>query len=110
MNLVEIDRALRKLRLSGMADVLEIRVQGAASERQPHVDFLSALVGDELLRRRDRLAPDPDGFLEVRGHRVPYAVLANEPEVTDDPSRLEPALEESLGRLWTRMNESGRLR
>jgi hypothetical protein len=58
----------------------------------------------------DRLAPDPDGFLEVRGHRVPYAVLANEPEVTDDPSRLEPALEESLGRLWTRMNESGRLR
>ena len=55
MNLVEIDRALRKLRLSGMADVLDIRIQGAAAERQPHVDFLSALVGDELLRRQDRL-------------------------------------------------------
>lgn len=55
MNLVEIDRALRKLRLSGMANVLEIRVQGAAAERQPHLDFLSALVGDELLRRQDRL-------------------------------------------------------
>jgi DNA replication protein DnaC len=55
VNLVEIDRALRKLRLSGMANVLEIRVQGAAAERQPHLDFLSALVGDELLRRQDRL-------------------------------------------------------
>jgi DNA replication protein DnaC len=55
VNVVEIDRALRKLRLSGMADVLEVRVQGAAAERQPHLDFLSALVGDELLRRQDRL-------------------------------------------------------
>ena len=55
MNLVEIDRALRKLRLSGMADVLEIRVQGAAAERLPHLDFLSVLVGDELTRRQDRL-------------------------------------------------------
>ncbi|HET6338253.1 MAG TPA: IS21-like element helper ATPase IstB [Polyangiales bacterium] len=55
MNLVEIDRALRKLRLSGMADVLEVRIQGAAAARQPHVDFLSVLVGDELLRRQDRL-------------------------------------------------------
>ena len=55
MNLVEIDRALRKRRLSGMADVLEIRIQGAASERLSHIDFLSSLVGDELLRRQDRL-------------------------------------------------------
>jgi DNA replication protein DnaC len=55
VNVVEIDRALRKLRLSGMADVLEVRIQGAAAERQPHLDFISALVGDELLRRQDRL-------------------------------------------------------
>jgi len=55
VNSVEIDRALRKLRLSGMADVLEVRIKGAAAERQPHLDFLSALVGDELLRRQDRL-------------------------------------------------------
>ena len=31
MNVVEIDRALRRLRLSGMADVLEVRIQGAAA-------------------------------------------------------------------------------
>ena len=55
MNIIEIDRALRRLRLSGMAEVLEVRIQGAAAERQPHLDFLSALVGDELLRRQDRL-------------------------------------------------------
>ena len=55
MNTVEIDRALRKLRLSGMADVLEIRIQGTAAERQPHLDFISTLVSDELLRRQDRL-------------------------------------------------------
>ena len=49
MNVIEIDRALRQLRLSGMADVLEPRIQRAAAERQPHLDFLSALVGDEPL-------------------------------------------------------------
>ncbi|MEN8184232.1 MAG: IS21-like element helper ATPase IstB [Myxococcota bacterium] len=55
MNAVEIDRALRKLRLSGMADTLETRILEAQSAQQPPLDFLSALVGDELLRRQDRL-------------------------------------------------------
>ena len=34
MNLVELDRALRKLRLSGMADVLETRLRQAQSEQR----------------------------------------------------------------------------
>ena len=34
MNLVELDHALRKLRLSGMADVLEARLRQAQSEKQ----------------------------------------------------------------------------
>jgi len=55
MNLVELDRALRKLRLSGMADVLETRLHQAQTEKMAPIDFLSALVGDELLRRQDRL-------------------------------------------------------
>jgi hypothetical protein len=33
MNLVELDHALRKLRLSGMADVLEARLRQAQSEK-----------------------------------------------------------------------------
>jgi DNA replication protein DnaC len=55
MNLVELDHALRKLRLSGMADVLDARLRQAQSEQQAPIDLVSALVGDELLRRQDRL-------------------------------------------------------
>ncbi len=55
MNLVELDRALGKLRLSGMADALETRLRQAQTENLAPIDFLSALVADELLRRQDRL-------------------------------------------------------
>jgi len=55
MNTNELDKALRKLRLSGMADVLETRLVQAQAEEQPPIDFLSALVQDELVRRQDRL-------------------------------------------------------
>ena len=55
MNLVELDHALRKLRLSGMADVLETRLRQAQAERMAPLDLVSALVSDELLRRQDRL-------------------------------------------------------
>jgi len=40
------------------------------------------------------------GIIEIRGHRVPFAVFQNEPEKTDDPAKLGPALEEVLGTLW----------
>lgn len=55
MNLVEVDHALRKLRLSGMADVLEARLHQAQSEKMAPLDLVSTLVSDELLRRQDRL-------------------------------------------------------
>ncbi len=55
MNTVEISRALRKLRLSGMADTLETRLVEAQSSKMPPIDFISMLVGDELVRRQDRL-------------------------------------------------------
>ncbi len=55
MNLVELDHALRKLRLSGMADVLETRLRQAQVEKMAPLDLVSALVSDELLRRQDRL-------------------------------------------------------
>src|SRR5215217_5111773 len=74
MNLVELDHALRKLRLSGMAIVLETRLRQAQSEKMTPVDLISALVSDELLRRQDRLLErrhkqarfrDPDRSLET---------------------------------------------
>ena len=44
MNLVELDHALRKLRLSGMADVLDAWLRQAQSEHQAPIDLVSALV------------------------------------------------------------------
>jgi DNA replication protein DnaC len=55
MNLIELDNALRKLRLSGMADVLETRLRQAQAEKMAPLDLVSALASDELLRRQDRL-------------------------------------------------------
>ena len=55
MNLVKLDQALRKLRLSGMADVLDTRLQQAQVEQMAPIDLVAALVSDELQRRQDRL-------------------------------------------------------
>ncbi len=55
MNTIELGRALRQLRLSGIADVLDTRLVQAQAEKLVHLDFLSVLVGDELTRRQDRL-------------------------------------------------------
>ncbi|RPJ58078.1 MAG: ATP-binding protein, partial [Acidobacteria bacterium] len=46
MNLIELDRALRKLRLSGMADVLETRLRQAQTEHLAPLDLVSTLVND----------------------------------------------------------------
>ena len=55
MNLVELQRALRQLRLGGMAAVLETRLHQAQAEPMAPIDLLSCLVSDELTRRSDRL-------------------------------------------------------
>ena len=55
MNLVELDRALRQLRLSGMASGLEARLRQAQTDKLAPLDLVSHLVSDELLRRQDRL-------------------------------------------------------
>jgi DNA replication protein DnaC len=65
----ELDRALRSLRLGGMADTLTIRVQQAAADRLGPIDFLNLLIHDELERRRDRLTErrvKEAGFRDVR--------------------------------------------
>jgi DNA replication protein DnaC len=55
MTLPELDRALRQLRLSGIADALEARLRQAQAERLAPLDLVATLVGDELVRRQDRL-------------------------------------------------------
>jgi DNA replication protein DnaC len=55
MNLLELQQSLRRLRLGTMASCLETRIQQAQTERMAPIDLISALVGDELTRRADRL-------------------------------------------------------
>jgi len=55
MNMIELERALRQLRLGGIAAVLETRLRQAQAEAMPPIDLISCLVADELARRSDRL-------------------------------------------------------
>ena len=55
MNLIELQRSLRQLRLGGMAAVLETRLHQAQVEPMAPLDLLATLVNDELTRRSDRL-------------------------------------------------------
>src|SRR5512144_3352404 len=55
MNLIELERSLRQLRLGGMAAVLETRLHQAQAEPMAPIDLVSCLVSDELTRRGDRL-------------------------------------------------------
>jgi hypothetical protein len=53
MNVIELQRALKQLRLGGMAAVLETRLHQAQTERMAPIDLISCLVSDELNRRGD---------------------------------------------------------
>ena len=55
MNLIELQHALRQLRLGGIATVLETRLRQAQTEAMAPIDLISCLVNDELTRRGDRL-------------------------------------------------------
>ena len=55
MNLIELQRALRQLRLGGIATVLETRLRQAQSETMAPIDLISCLISDELSRRSERL-------------------------------------------------------
>lgn len=55
MNLIELERSLRQLRLGGMAAVLETRLRQAQAETMAPIDLIACLVTDELTRRTERL-------------------------------------------------------
>jgi DNA replication protein DnaC len=55
VNLIELERALRQLRLGGIAAVLETRLHQAQAEAMAPIDLISCLVTDELTRRSERL-------------------------------------------------------
>ncbi len=43
---------------------------------------------------------EKDGSIDIKGNTVPFAVFENEPEKTDDPAKLAPALEDVFTKLW----------
>jgi DNA replication protein DnaC len=55
MNMIEIERALRELRLSGIAETLSTRVMQAQAAQEPFLETFAAMLQDELDRRRSRL-------------------------------------------------------
>jgi DNA replication protein DnaC len=74
MNLSELQRALRQLRLGGMAAVLETRLHQAQTEPMVPIDLISCLVSDELTRRSDRLL---DRRRKQAAFRDPHKTLDN---------------------------------
>ena len=55
MSMVEIENALKQLRLSGIRATLETRVVEAQARELPFLDTFSLIIQDELDRRRSRL-------------------------------------------------------
>ena len=74
VNLIELQRALRQLRLGGMAAVLETRLHQAQAEPMAPIDLISCLVSDELTRRSDRLL---ERRRKQAGFRDPHKTLDN---------------------------------
>lgn len=74
MNLTELQRSLRQLRLGGMAAVLETRLRQAQAEPMAPIDLLATLVSDELTRRSDRLL---DRRRKLAAFRDPHKALDN---------------------------------
>lgn len=50
-----LDNTLRKLRLSGLASTLDVRIHEALSNKLNHEEFLQLILQDELLVRKERL-------------------------------------------------------
>ena len=82
MNMQEIERALRELRLSGIAATLSTRVMQAQSTQEPFLDTFAAMLQDELDRRRSRLTE----------RRFKQSRLDERPTLTDFDWRFNPKL------------------
>lgn len=65
--------ALKKLRLSGLAECLEVRLQEAAGNGLNHAEFLELILQDELSIRADRLL-----------HRRVKAAVFRDPKTLED--------------------------
>ena len=51
----KLSECLKKLRLSGMAETLDVRLQEATANRLDYAEFLELVLADELAVRQERL-------------------------------------------------------
>ena len=98
MNLIELTRALRQLRLGGIAAVLETRLHQAQVESMAPIDFISCLVADELTRRSERL-------LERRRKQAQFRDSQKTLDNFDSESGRDLAESELLGGLFLLVGE-----
>lgn len=82
MSLAEIERTLRELRLSGIADTLSTRLMQAQSGQQPFLETLATMLQDEVDRRRCRLTD----------RRFKHSRLDERPTLADFDWRFNPKL------------------
>lgn len=52
---IDIQQSLKSLRLSGMANTLQVRHQEAKANDLDYIDFLELLIDDEITKRKDNL-------------------------------------------------------
>src|SRR6202142_123836 len=74
MNLIELQRALRQLRLGGIAAVLETRLHQAQAEPMAPIGLISCLVAHELNRRSELLL---ERRRKQAAFRAPHKTLDN---------------------------------
>jgi len=77
-----LQSALKKLRLSGMSQTLEVRLQEAAGNRLSHAEFLELVLQDELAIRSDRLV----------GRRVKSAAFREQKTLEDFDWHFNPSI------------------
>jgi DNA replication protein DnaC len=77
-----LQTAMRKLRLSGMSQTLEVRLQEATGNRLSHAEFLELVLEDELAVRADRLT----------GRRVKAASFREQRTLEDFDWRFNPSI------------------
>ncbi len=85
-----LQTAMKKLRLSGMAQSLDVRLQEAAGHSLDHAEFLELLLQDELAVRGDRLQVQVDGATAWEGPLPAEALeLRGPPGLRSDNARFE---------------------
>ena len=91
------------IRDDGSAWCWGLNQSGQVEEGAPEVP-VPVRIGEEVDWEQVS-AGDPQ-YLDIEGHRVPYSVFSNEPEVTDKPEELGKALEDVFGRLWSLLKKA----